>query len=67
LKENLMLQKIFTVLIVLSLLPVFLYAQERTVLKPLGVTLLPKGYSNNLEVIPITKWEKSRMQKNASE
>ncbi|MDZ7626208.1 MAG: hypothetical protein U5J96_17400 [Ignavibacteriaceae bacterium] len=58
-----MLQKFVTVLIVLSLLPLFLYAQERTILKPKGMTYLPGGNRNNLEVIPPTKWELSRMQR----
>jgi Secretion system C-terminal sorting domain len=58
-----MLQKLFTVLIVLSLLPVFLYAQERTILKPKGMTYLPNGNRQNPEVIPLNKWEKSRMQR----
>jgi hypothetical protein len=58
-----MIQKIVTVLIVLSLLPVFLFAQEKTILKPKGITVFQKGSNSNSELIPITKWEKSRMQK----
>jgi hypothetical protein len=58
-----MLQKFVTVLIVLSLFPVFLYSQEGTVLKPKGITYLPGSNRNNLEVIPPTKWELYRMQK----
>ena len=44
-----MLQKFVTILIVLSLLPVFLFAQERAILKPNGEYYWIKGESKGLD------------------
>ena len=59
-----MFKKIVTVLFVISLLPVFLYAQEKTVLKPKGMSYYHNGNWSGNEVIPIDKWTKARMDKN---
>lgn len=55
-----MLQKLVTLVIVFSLVPVLLFAQERTRLKPIGVTY--SSSSGNQEVIPISKWQTFKMQ-----
>jgi hypothetical protein len=57
-----MFQKIVTALIVLSLLPILLYAQEKTVLKPKGMTIIRSGH-NQTEVLPVGKWVKSVQKK----
>ena len=54
---------VITFLVPIFLLPIFLNAQERTILKPIGITVLREGKSNNLEVIPISKMEKQKMRK----
>ena len=57
-----MLRKIVTVLVVLFILPIFINAQERTVLKPLGMSYLPAGSSGNAEVIPLSKYQVFKMK-----
>ena len=58
-----MLQKIVTALIVLSLLPVFLYAQERTILRPTGEIYKYKGELKDLDVVKPTKFTKPVINK----
>ena len=60
-----MFQKVVTVLIVLSLLPVFLFAQERSILKPNGEIYRFKGELKDLDVIHPPKGYKPVVNKSA--
>jgi Secretion system C-terminal sorting domain len=65
-KESIMQKNFVTVLIVLLFLPVFLFAQEKTGLKPKGVTVIHNKHIGNLENIPISKVKNLRSKQISS-
>ena len=55
-----MLQKLVTILIVISFVPLLMFAQDRTKQKPLGTTYTSS--SGNQEALPLSKWQTFKMQ-----